>query len=245
MSKQCEGIGNERRRRAAVMRRQEGRPRTPRKDLFTPRRGGARKGAGRRPKGSVAGIPHDLREPFGARFPVHVTVKCVRELPKLRRKAEYRVLRQAFAAGAERNGLRLVEYVVMGDHVHMIVEGRDRGSLARGLAGLLVRCARALNRLWERKGKVFADRYHDHVLRSAKEVRTALCYVLQNARRHGERVETIDGYSSGPWFEGWKEEIEIVGAGPRFLARAGTWLLGVGWKRWGWIGVKERPRARA
>ncbi len=152
-----------------------------------------------------------------------------------------RSLREAFAAGAERRGFRLVEYVVLRDHVHMIVEGEDRGALARGLQGLLVRCARALNRIWRRKGRVFVDRYHDRVLRTPREVRAALCYVLQNARKHGLRAETIDPFSSGPWFEGWRESIEIVGAGPRLPPRAGTWLLGEGWKRWGRIGVKEVP----
>ncbi len=187
-------------------------------------------------------MPHDLREPFERRFPVHVTVRRAEGLPSLRRKEAYRVLRRAFASGAERSGFRLIEYVVMGDHMHLIVEGRDRKALVRGLAGLFIRCARALNRSWERTGKVFGDRYHDHVLRTGKEVRAALCYVIQNARRHGERIETIDAYSSGPWFEGWREEIEIVGAGPKWLARAVTWLLSVGWLRWGRIGVREVPR---
>ncbi len=190
----------------------------------------------------MAEVPHDLREPFQARFPVHVTVRRAAGLPHLRRKEEYRVLRAAFAVGAERAGFRLIEYVVMGDHLHVIVEGGDRRALVRGVSGLLIRCARALNRLWGRKGKVFVDRYHDHVLRTAKEVRAALCYVLQNARRHGERIETIDRFSSGPWFEGWRETMEIVGAGPQFLARAKTWLLMAGWLRWGRIGVGEVPR---
>ncbi len=186
-------------------------------------------------------MPHDLREPFEGRFPVHVTMKCITGLPRLRRKEEYHLLRRAFGAAAERGGFRLIEYAVMADHLHLVVEGRDRRALVRGLSGLSIRCARALNRHWRRKGKVFADRYHDHVLRIDKEVRAALCYVLQNARKHGLGFATIDAYSSGPWFEGWREAIEIVGAGPRFLARAGTWLLREGWKRWGGIGVMEVP----
>ncbi len=186
-------------------------------------------------------MPHNMREPFAERFPVHVTIRCAAGIPRLRRKEEYRVLRRAFGAAAEGPGFRLVEYVVMGDHMHFIVEGADRRALARGLAGLLVRCARGLNRWWGRKGRVFAERYHDHVLRTGREVRAAVCYVVQNARRHGERIATIDAYSSGPWFEGWRETIEIVGAGPRWLARAGTWLLREGWMRWERIGVFEVP----
>ncbi len=245
MSNRRVHVARERRRRGKAWEDWGGRKRSVAHDLFTPRRGGARPGAGRRPKGNRALVPHDLREPFQARFPVHVTMRRARGLPRLRCKQEYRALRAAFAAGAERPGFRLIEYVVMGDHLHLIVEGQDRDALARGLAGLWVRCARALDRVWGRKGKVFADRFHDRVLRTAREVRAALCYVLQNARRHGERLETIDGFSSGPWFDGWSEAIEIVGAGPRFLANAGTWLLRAGWLTWGKIGVREAPKGKA
>ncbi len=244
MANRGKNVARERKRRAKAWEDWGGRKRAVVRDLFTPRRGGARKGAGRKPNGNQAEVPHDLREPFEARFPVHVTMRRADGLPRLRRKEEYRVLRRAIGAGCERLGLRLVEYVVMGDHLHLIVEAEDRSSLARGLAGIAIRCARALNRLWGRKGRVFPDRFHDRVLRTGREVRAALAYVLHNARRHGERIETIDGFSSGPWFGGWREAIEIVGAGPRWLATAGTWLLREGWLNWGRIGVLEVPGGR-
>ncbi len=145
--------GKERRRRAAAWRRWTGESSARRRDLFTPRRGGARKGAGRRPMGTEAEVPHDLREPFEGRWPVHVTVRCMRGLPSLRRKGEYRELRRAFAKGAERGGFRLIEYVVMGDQMHLIVEGKDRRELARGLAGPFIRCARALKSALGAQGK--------------------------------------------------------------------------------------------
>jgi hypothetical protein len=56
---------------------------------------------------------------------------------------------------------------------------------------------------------VFADRFHARALRTPKEVRTALVYVLLNARRHGIPVAAPDPYSSGPWFR----RVEGVGAG--------------------------------
>jgi hypothetical protein len=41
----------------------------------------------------------------------------------------------------------------------MIVEAPDAESLGRAMKGLEVRMARALNRLMDRRGPVFADRY--------------------------------------------------------------------------------------
>jgi len=151
---------------------------------FSEQHGGCRAGAGRKPKGDKAGIRHRERSALASRFPVHVTVKLSRGLPRLRSKREYAALRTAFAAGCDRSGFRLTHYAVLDDHLHFLVAAADRRPLARGVQGLVLRMARALHKLWQRRGKVFADRYHDHILRSPREVRNALRYVLANARKH-------------------------------------------------------------
>src|SRR5262245_30344118 len=146
--------------------------------------GGARKGAGRKPKNQVAGVSHRPRADRKARHPAHVTLKLRQHLPRLRQKAEYAALRAAFVKGKNRFGFRLCHYAVLNDHLHLICEATDRVALRRGLQGLAVRIARALNKLWRRKGTVFADRYHDRVLTSPREVRNAVVYVMSNARHH-------------------------------------------------------------
>src|SRR5262249_20063933 len=146
-----------------------------------PQRGGRRKGAGRPPKGDVAGVSHATRAKLARCYPAHITLKLRRGLPRLRSRREYATLRAAFRAGCDRFGFRLVHYAVLNDHLHFLVEAADRESLSRGLQGLAIRVAKALNKLWQRKGRVFADRYHDRILKSPKEVRNALRYVLANA----------------------------------------------------------------
>ena len=65
------------------------------------------------------------------------------------------------------------------------VGGRDEPTVfERGIRGLAIRIARAVNRAWLRRGRVWGDRYHAHSLRSPREVRNALVYVLQNFRKH-------------------------------------------------------------
>ena len=165
--------------------------------------GGRRAGAGRKPKEPGRVVSHGKRAPLAARFPVHVVVRLVRGLPSLRDPKLYRVVREAFAAGCERFGLRLVQYSVQGNHLHLIAEAKDRLAMSRGMKGLLVRVARAVNRVWGRKGKVFAERYFDRILKTPREVRNALAYVLHNARRHGVRFrQVLDWCASGAWFDG-------------------------------------------
>lgn len=214
-----------------------------------PQRGGPRKGAGRPPKGDVAGVSHATRAKLASRFPAHVTLKIVRGLPRLRSKAEYATLRRAFVAGCDRFGFRLVHYAVLNDHLHFLVEAQDRESLSRGLQGLAIRVAKALNKLWRRKGRVFADRYHDRILRSPKEVRNALRYVLANGKKHerdGNQVriaQPVDSYTSAPWFDGWRETVSWRGLElvARPVSPAKTWLLEKGWRRHGLLSVHELP----
>jgi putative transposase len=93
--------------------------------------------------------------------------------------------------------------------------------LSRGMQSLEIRMARALNESMERQGRVFADRYHAHILKTPTEVGRARRYVLENAAIHEARA----GLGSlGP--DG------LTSAGmPEFASRAGTWLLAHGWRR--------------
>jgi REP element-mobilizing transposase RayT len=150
----------------------------------------------------------------------------VRPLPSLRRRDCFRVVRRALLSGAERPGFRVVEFSVQSNHLHLICEGGSRQVLARGLQGLLIRIARGLNAHLGRRGPVFADRYHDHVLRTPAEVRRALFYVLDNARRRqGRRPGDpwVDPCSSAPAFRGVRD-----GCG---LPPPRSWLLREGWRR--------------
>ena len=88
-------------------------------------------------------------------------------------------------------------------------------------------------------GRVFSDRYHARILKTPREVRVALVYTLQNARKHGAWVAVKpDVYSSGPCFDGWRGGL---GRAKRFLREARTWLLMIGWRRRGLIDLREAP----
>ena len=189
--------------------------------------GGKRAGAGRKPihdrPGLIRpGVPHLRRPEMKARHPAHVTLRLLRGIPPLRRHATARALTGAFRAANGRFGFQLVHYSIQGNHLHLIVEAEDRASLSRGMQGLAIRCARALNRAHRRAGKVFADRFHAHSLRTRRETVRALRYVLENAARHGDFTPR-DPYSSQRWLRRPPDETAPVRP-PR------TWLLRVGWR---------------
>ena len=161
-------------------------------------RGGKRKGAGRKPKHGRAGVSHAKRPVLKRRFPVHVTLRMCPTVYNLRSKRCFTALSQAFWAGSNRFGFRLIRYSVQGNHVHLIAEAESNESLSKGMQGLTIRMARALNRVMNRKGRVFADRFHLHILKTINEVRNALNYLLNNHRKHiaGLPLDYKDPYVS-------------------------------------------------
>ena len=89
-------------------------------------------------------------------------------------------------------------------------------------------------------------------------IERALRYVLLNARLHAARTarkalraidSVLDPASSARWFDGWKigsmaapsthERSASANAPP--VARARTWLLRVGWRRYGLIDPADVP----
>jgi REP element-mobilizing transposase RayT len=102
---------------------------------------------------------------------------------------------RGFFKGHNKFGMRLIEFSVQADHIHLVVEAEDKKALTRGMQGLTIRLARAINRVLGRKGAVFAERYHARILKTPTEVRNAVEYVRNNYRRHCER--------SGRWVHPW------------------------------------------
>jgi REP element-mobilizing transposase RayT len=208
--------------------------------------GGARPGAGRKP-GPRPATPHRARPFHNHGHPVHATLRARREVGSLRTDATFLAVRGALAA-ASRGDFRVVHFSVQRDHVHLLVEAKDRQALSRGMRGLAIRVALALNRVLARKGRVWADRWHARALTSPRQVRAALVYVLMNFRKHGAEYPSIaDRCSSARWLDGWKDW-RPPRVGPfgrrddeRPTAVPRTWLLGHGWRRHGLLSVTERP----
>jgi REP element-mobilizing transposase RayT len=201
--------------------------------------GGRRRGAGRKPKGVVAGVEHGSRPELSGREPVLITLKARREVWNLRARRAMRALIPALLSARE-SLVRLVHFSVQHDHAHLVVEAQDKSALSRGIAGLAVRLARALNRLMGKKGRVWKERFHSRVLKTPRQVRHALAYVLCSARKHGVPMPArgLDPCSSAAAFDGWAGRVvvsahELARAAMAVAAPPRTWLLRVGWRRSG------------
>jgi REP element-mobilizing transposase RayT len=206
-------------------------------------------------------VRHRTRAGFRKGSPVHVTLRVRREAAGLRRRRQYQAIRRAMLRTGHRAGFRICHYSIQGNHFHLICEALDRTLLARGVQGFSSLVARRINQLVGRTGKVFDDRYHFRALSTPREVRNALCYVLNNWRRHGEHVDhprwKLDPFSSADLFDGWTGwhgERHMGGTlrpgwlpedEPIPIARPQFWLLTDGWRRRGLLRPDETPGPRS
>jgi hypothetical protein len=191
--------------------------------LNLPKWGGKRQGAGRprlHEKPGVAGaeVSHRKRVGFGSRRAVHVTQRVRPDVGHLRKQGPAHVLLKAFAAAADRDDMRIVHYSIQGNHLHLVVEAESALALSRGILGLSVRIARRLNARLGRRGPVFVDRYHAHVLGSRREVANAVRYVVGNSRHHAREALPAD------FRDPFATSVD------RPLVEPKLWLLRIGWR---------------
>jgi len=213
--------------------------------------GGYRSGAGRPARRK--GIVHHVRRPrVRSGCPAHVTLRVREDVPSLRTRDFVQEFRRSLSDACERGAFRVVHYSLQRNHVHLIVEASGKQSLASGMKSVGSRLARAVNRVFERSGPVVDGRYHLRLLRSPREVRNTLAYVLLNVRKHWVQSRgtappvRIDEASSGRWFRGWKRKARgpTSADGAREVAKPRTWLLSQGWRRHGLIDPAEVPGVR-
>lgn len=202
--------------------------------------GGARRNAGPRPAPGRRRPSHHRRPLHDTRCPAHATLRASSSLPSLRLAGIFPAIQLALRSSSTTT-FRVLHFSVQRDHIHLLVEADAPAALPRGMQGLAIRVAKAINRTLRRRGKVWESRYHCRSLRTPREVRNALVYVLQNFRKHGESASGFDPCSSARWFTGWQIPTRSRADGaPTVPPR--SWLAAVGWRRLGLLGLEEAPR---
>jgi putative transposase len=213
--------------------------------------GGRREGAGR--KNLSRRVNHMARPRVDASRPMHVTVRLSDGALSLRRKPLLRLFASGLLA-ARKFGLRVNQFSILGNHLHLILEANDNQSLSRGMQSLLIRIGKNVARRMRElgiasAGRIFNGRYHLQILRTPQQMRNALRYVLLNESKHARRAPFLSIFSSNFVFAEWncfriqfpEREIALcqsvwnsIGAiGPlaEILSPPKSWLGRVGWRR--------------
>lgn len=149
--------------------------------------GGRRPGSGRKRLHSK-GVAHRTRELVTKRTPLHINFKFK---TLIRNKHCLKLLKKAII-NARSHGLRILHFSLESNHVHLIIEALDNQTLTKGMRSLTVTFSKGVA-----KGRIQIERYHLHILKTLKETKNAIHYVLFNHQKHtGLKKAYVTDYSS-------------------------------------------------
>jgi len=74
----------------------------------------------------------------------------------------------------------LLAYVIMDDHVHVLVRLTPEANLQKTVHGWKSYTASSLQRISEREGSVWQQEYYDRIVRDEQELRRTLEYIRTN-----------------------------------------------------------------
>ncbi len=159
-----------------------------------------------------------------------------------------------FAAGCARPGFRLVHYSLQGNQRISSSRRTNQIALGRGMMAIGARLARAVNRV--------ADRSRAGVGRSLSRsapadagggahgppLRAPECAAARGKGASRATGVRLDPASSARWFDGWMRGTYAARRSSHGhcnedppVARARTWLLTVGWRRYGLLDPADVP----
>ncbi|MDB4944645.1 MAG: hypothetical protein JWP97_4179 [Labilithrix sp.] len=179
---------------------------------------------------------------------MHITLRAAKSLPSLRNEVMARAVGGVIRAmKAARDDLRIVEFSIQTNHLHLIVEADDARALSSAIRSLQARVTKRLNHhvLARKRGKVWGDRYFRVDLTTRRQARHALVYVLQNGHHHGVvAAGRLDPLSSARWSTRFIQRPELP-AGTSPCSPALTFMLNRSWEQqWpGLISPSEVPSA--
>jgi len=213
--------------------------------------GGRRPNAGRKKSRALRFDPsHAKRPELSFKHPVHVMLRTVWRVPRLRQREGYEAIRKALLHCLEGDDFRVVHISIQKNHIHLVVEAGNKQALRYGMQRFAIRAARAINEAFGREGKVFAFRHQARQIKDASYARNAISYVLNNWRRHeedwfeGEQDALFDAFSSAFSFSGWTRNQRgrpPDGFEPLPVSAPRTGLLQSAWQWHGLIDPWEKP----
>lgn len=212
--------------------------------------GGKRMGAGR--PNLLGQVNHMKRPKIELKTPLHITLRLKERLPSIRNKGLFKEFKESVRR-AKAQGLYVIHFAVQANHIHLFCEGESNKAVALGMRALAGRFAKIVRSYFsgrggEGAGSVFKGRYHLHILKTPREVRNALEYVLLNLSKHQKFIEYIDDFSSGKSFKGWRKLLgkryrslikfdsdfwggKGMGDLPDVLSPPRSWLAQIGWMK--------------
>lgn len=127
----------------------------------------------------------------------HLTHRCHCRQFLLRHRKDRRRWLFWLAAARKRYGLRVLNYIVTRNHIHLLVYDEGHGEVARSMQLIAGRTAQEYNRRKNRRGAYWEDRYHATAVSTDRHLVACMRYIDLNMVRAGAVKHPMDWAESG------------------------------------------------
>lgn len=129
-------------------------------------------------------------------YPYLVTTVTLNREPIFKESKAADIVLESVLFGRREQWYYLLSFVIMPDHMHLIVIPRDK-NISECLKSIKGFSARRLNSMFDRKGSIWQNGFYDYVLDGEEKVLSRMRYIEDNPVRKGLVADTGDyGYSS-------------------------------------------------
>lgn len=115
----------------------------------------------------------------------HITQRCHQREFLFRFSQDRRGWLRWLYEARRQYGLRVLNYVVTSNHIHLLVHDAGKGEIARSMQLVAGRTAQAYNRRKGRKGAFWEDRYHATAVEADGHLARCMTYIDLNMVRAG------------------------------------------------------------
>ena len=139
------------------------------------------------------GIRHTSRALISRPSALHLTIKLKKA--DIQNKVVLRILKHAIFR-SRLQGLKVIHFSLEYDHVHLYVECGDNHVLGKSMKAFGVSFVKGINKYKKSLGSLYKYRYHLHIIKSAREAKNVINYILKNGIKHGRTLKVINPYNS-------------------------------------------------
>jgi REP-associated tyrosine transposase len=126
----------------------------------------------------------NLRHVYAAAYPYLTTTVTFSRIPVFTESEAADILLRAIFFGKKQQWYYLLSFVIMPDHMHLIIIPRDK-DISQCMKSIKGFSARQINEVFSRKGTLWQSGFYDYILDSEEKVLSRIRYVEGNPVRKG------------------------------------------------------------
>ena len=115
----------------------------------------------------------------------HITHRCHKQEFLLKFEKDKKRLRHWLFEAKKRYGLSVLNYIVMSNHIHLLVVDTKEKVIAKSIQLIAGRTGQEFNQRKKRKGAFWEDRYHATAIESGDHLAQCMVYINLNMVRAG------------------------------------------------------------